>query len=344
MEYKTIRCKLHICFVYFIYFLYILFKYMIILNKFNNRLGNNINQLSNLIDIALYYKHNIKFNVNHNLFDLCKITNYFKKYKNDKKITDKNNFFYTNKLNYPIYIYETNAKERNKILKDAFLIKNIDKLNENYLIIHIRSGDIFRKNPHSNYVPPPLSYYMNQINIKNYEKIIIVSEDTINPVVNKLLQLYKNAIYNKNTLEKDIKIILGATNVVFSVGTFVPSLLKMSNNIKYVYGKDCNNNELKDYYKKMKPWKNTHEQRNYILTYNLTNNYNLNINERYNNLFGDPCYRKVKQLIINYVDINDKTIVVKFEENKSINLNYKSIIKAEYGCENKYIDVTHKIL
>ena len=44
-----------------------------------------------------------------------------------------------------------------------------DKLNENYLIIHIRSGDIFRKNPHSNYVPPPLSYYMNQINIKNSE-------------------------------------------------------------------------------------------------------------------------------------------------------------------------------
>jgi hypothetical protein len=41
----------------------------------------------------------------------------------------------------------------------------------------------------------------------------------------------------------------------------------LSNNNKYLYGKCCNNEELNEYYKIMKPWKNTIEQRNYILTY-----------------------------------------------------------------------------
>ena len=41
----------------------------------------------------------------------------------------------------------------------------------------------------------------------------------------------------------------------------------MSNNIKYHYGEIFNNKELKDYYKIMKPWKNTNKQRDYILTY-----------------------------------------------------------------------------
>ena len=62
--------------------------------------------------------------------------------------------------------------------------------------------------------------------------IIIVSEDKKNPVVEKLLKLYKNSEYNKNSLTKDIKIILGATNIVYSVGTFIPSILLMSNNYK----------------------------------------------------------------------------------------------------------------
>jgi len=56
---------------------------------------------------------------------------------------------------------------------------------------------------------------------------------------------------------------LGATHIIFSVGTFIAAMMLLSNNNKYLYGKQ----ELKDYYKIMKPWKNTIEQRNYILTY-----------------------------------------------------------------------------
>jgi len=60
---------------------------------------------------------------------------------------------------------------------------------------------------------------------------------------------------------------LGATNIIFSVGTFIPALMMLSNNNKYLYGNHRYNKELKEYYKIMKPWKNTIVQRNYILTY-----------------------------------------------------------------------------
>ena len=249
---------------------------MIIFNKLNNRLGNNIIQLSNIIDIAITYKHNIKFNIENLIFfDLSVIETYFNKYNNIEIITDNYNFFYNNKLPFPNRIFNQNVEERNKILQKAFLINNIDKLNENDLVIHIRSGDIFSSKPHHDYVPPPLSYYTKEIDKYKYDKIHIICEDTKNPVVNELLKLCKNAVHNENNLEKDIRIILGATNIIFSIGTFIPSLMLLSNNKKYVYGKSFNmetgvdDQEFKEYYKIMKPWKNTIEQRNYILTYNF---------------------------------------------------------------------------
>ena len=241
---------------------------MIIFNKLFGRLGNNINQLSNIIAIAIAYKHNIKINVKKlHFFDLSVIEKYFNKYNNNEIITDKDHFFFTSRLPLSNDIFKQNIEETNKILQKAFLINNINKLPENDIVIHIRSGDIFSSKPHPNYVPPPLSYYTKEIDKYKYEKIHIICEDTINPVVNELLKLYKNAVYEKNTLEKDIRIILGATNIIFSVGTFIPSLMLLSNNNKDFYGKSCNNEELKEYYKIMKPWKNTIVQRNYILTY-----------------------------------------------------------------------------
>ena len=243
---------------------------MIIINPFFGRLGNNIIQLRNIIDIAIAYKHNIKINVNvkkHDFFDLSVIEKYFNKYNNNEIIRDGSNFFDCSRLPFSSDIYKQNIEERNKILQEAFLIKNINKLSENDLVIHIRSGDLFISRPPAFYVPPPLSYYIKEINKCNYKKIHIVCEDTKNPVVNELLKLYKNAVYEKNTLEKDIRIILGATNIICSVGTFIPALMLLSTNNKYLYGKMGGNEELKEYYEIMKPWKNTIEQRKYILTY-----------------------------------------------------------------------------
>ena len=56
---------------------------MIIFDSFYCRFGNNIKQLSNIIDIAIAYKHNIKINVKKLIFfDLSVIEKYFNKYNN----------------------------------------------------------------------------------------------------------------------------------------------------------------------------------------------------------------------------------------------------------------------
>ena len=239
---------------------------MIIVKTWRGRLGNNIIQLSNIIHISLFYKQNVLFKIKHYLFNVDTIEKYLDKYKNDKILTDKGDFF-ESKSTYPKEVFEQNIKEVNQIMKQSLII-NVKKLDENDLIIHIRSGDIFTKlRPHPRYVPPPLSYYTNIINANNYKKIIIVCEDTINPVVNKLLELYENAIYNKNGLKKDIELILGASYIISSVGTFIPSLLQFSHNIKYHYRTHSYSKELKKYYSLMKPWKNSKQQNEYILSY-----------------------------------------------------------------------------
>ena len=55
---------------------------------------------------------------------------------------------------------------------------------ENDVVIHIRSGDIFNKCPHPVYIMPPLSYYVNILNEKNFNKIYLVAADKLNPFIN----------------------------------------------------------------------------------------------------------------------------------------------------------------
>lgn len=60
-----------------------------------------------MIDICIYYKHNIVCNVKHSLFDVSIIEKYFIKYDN-KEIINNKYFFYKDSLPYPIQIYKKN--------------------------------------------------------------------------------------------------------------------------------------------------------------------------------------------------------------------------------------------
>lgn len=136
---------------------------MLVLQNWSGRLGNNIAQLVNIIDIAIYFNHNVTFLKKHYFFNISVIENYFSKNNNNEILTG--DFFWNIRAQIPKEILDENTEKRNKILKDAFLINNINKLSENDLVIHIRSGDLFSQYPHSAYVPPPLAYYTKEINI-----------------------------------------------------------------------------------------------------------------------------------------------------------------------------------
>ena len=110
----------------------------------------------------------------------------------------------------------------------------------------------------------------------------MISEDRSNPCVNKLLVLYPIIEFRMNTLDEDIKLLLGSQNVIESFGTFTPALLTLSKNIKNIYKPSYQfdtllsklshkynifETDLEDYKQKMYPWKNTEEQRNIMMTY-----------------------------------------------------------------------------
>ena len=254
------------------------------INRWNGRLGNNIIQLINVIQISLYYKYNIDI-PNHSFFK------YNKEGKGIKKlpmniVKDNSDFFYIDKiLNLDKEAFNCNINESVQILKNIFTIKNNMLLKKNKMLIHIRSGDIFCSNhPHKDYINPPYYYYKKIIDENDVENIILIAEDRKNPVINKLLNNYPNIIFKQQRLEEDIKLLLESEIVIMSFGTFVPSLLILSDNIKKIYKpsyqsfdyyyKFFNNIEIIDihldeYRALQHPWKNTENQKRLLLNYKI---------------------------------------------------------------------------
>ena len=140
----------------------------------SGRLGNNITQLVNAILFANYN------NIETIIFPKHI---YFKKnfIKLEKNIC-KNNYVINNKIyksdffsrhdickqyNLSEEIFINNKINIREIIKDIFNLKIINlNFTDNDLVIHIRSGDVYSKYPHSGWVQPPLSFYKTIINEK----------------------------------------------------------------------------------------------------------------------------------------------------------------------------------
>ena len=264
------------------------------IEQWNGRLGNNIVQLKNAIQVALFYDYNIIFPERNNwgqaYFNKTYISINNNIIRSNKRLTDANHFYYAVRINnIDKSLFKMNKNRTIEILRDCVVMPKPLSLNENDLVIHIRSGDIFVPGAHPAYIMPPLSYYVDIIENNNFDNIWIIAEDRKNPCINELLTLYPKTHFRLQSLDEDIKILLGATNVVMSFGTMVHALLVFSDNIKNLYspsyftgsalyeeiyiqpnGHSRINNfkiELDEYHKKLTPWGNTAEQRNMMMTY-----------------------------------------------------------------------------
>ena len=172
-----------------------------------------------------------------------------------------------------------NIKINFSSLHNLFKIKSNLIFDDDDLLIHIRSGDVFSSNPHSGWIQPPLIFYKNIIDNYNWNKIYLVSEDKKNPVTNILLQLYPNIYFKIQSLENDIKLIIACKNICFGMGSFIPSLLLFNNIIKNIYYPEYCHRYLIDYtnctkniiklpnYIKKGEWKNTKKQQDIMLNY-----------------------------------------------------------------------------
>jgi len=260
----------------------------------NGRLGNNIEQLKNIIITSNYNKINIIIPT-HKYFNKKKII-LFDILNNENKISyDKKNFMSLDTIKIEqkkgfeiqkIKITKTyNISVIKKNIEDLFINLNINKYNDKTLIIYIRSGDLFPESDeqkvHKGYISAPYYYYEYILNKykNNYKDFILVAEDNRNPVIKKLLKNHSYIKWTQNTLDDDLKIILGAYDIVSCIGTFIQSLSWVSKNMKKVYlpsyvrkknyypELEIEKIDLYDFKEKIGPWKNTKEQHNLLLNF-----------------------------------------------------------------------------
>jgi hypothetical protein len=255
------------------------------------RLGNNIVQVINCILVSLYHKNlNVEI-LSRDFFNTTLLTINADVPFNEDRLIEISSFYYKH------YIIEqhswinsecftTNTEKMLEILRELFVFKfnDLEPLGPNDLTIHIRSGDIFQGDgSNSEYVVPPLSYYINIINSGNYDTIYLISQDTLNPCINKLIELYPDIKFSINDIVDDIRFIMRSTNIVCSFGTFVLALLNMTDYTKKIYipsyskelyDNSCFNSkaevvsvDLTDYKNKLANWHNTPEQIEFIMTY-----------------------------------------------------------------------------
>jgi len=203
------------------------------LSNWGGRLGNQI--LSNIIAINYALENN--FNIiklprktkycNTDIINLQKYTNVTTNYKSETIGPFWEHNFY--KIN-----LDKNVEIIKKIITSIYrLPKAMKPSDDNTLHIHIRGGDV--EYAAKTMPQPPCQFYVDQIDKKKWDKIIIISEDKKNPCVDYILNRYENAQYNKNTLDEDISKILSAKYILIGRGTFIPLLTLFMPYIKEIH-------------------------------------------------------------------------------------------------------------
>ena len=114
------------------------------------------------------------------------------------------------------------------------------KIHRNDLSIYIRSGDIFSsfKGSIYSYAQPPLCFYQNILNIFNFRKVNIISENKLNPVIPILLNNYSFIKYKKRHLKYDVSYLANSFNIVSAKSSFLNSIIKLNDNLLFLWEYD----------------------------------------------------------------------------------------------------------
>jgi hypothetical protein len=227
----------------------------VVLQEWYGRLGNNLTQLINVIDFCERNKY--VFVQNNTIYTHATkgpIYDGLTEFEGPRKdlhafiqnfvvnFTDNVNELSTNKIVGMFYdpdIPVLNSR-KSEILRKYILPNfkyNNSPLDNDTLVIHIRSGDIMKEGCHGFYVQPPFSFYKKVIDENNFKKIIIVTEpDKKNPAIQMLLESYSNISIQSTNLYDDVSCILNAKHLICnSQGTFGHMLALLSPNIKNIH-------------------------------------------------------------------------------------------------------------
>lgn len=231
--------------------------YICIKKQNGERLGSQILSIKNALYVALHLNANIKIGVNHSYTDksvvpyipnriiLCDSSCNTNLYSDDfcgQERTCKD-------LNLSLTVFRKNHLRVLQELRKHIKLPVPEVIGAwNDLYIHIRSGDTFNDLNFTwgkFYIPPPLIFYYNAIRERAWRNIYLICEDRKNDCVNFLIRRFPRIKWKKQSLVEDIKLILGARNIVYGGGTFVPSLLEFNNSVQLIYRVDYGQNPIK---------------------------------------------------------------------------------------------------
>jgi hypothetical protein len=158
------------------------------------------------------------------------------------------------------------------------------------LVIHIRSGDVFRERPHHSLGQPPLSFYEKVLEHSRPQNVVLVYEDALNPVIPRIQVRLKSLSIpfsvHSGDLRSDLELLLSARQLVTGNGTFGQALLVLSPHIERWYdfgvGKERFPTSRRlavvsitdregDYVAALGRWENSPSQRNLMLKYPASN-------------------------------------------------------------------------
>ena len=210
------------------------------------RFGNYIISLNNAIIFCEFLSckriiigHH-KYLINHKIFyqkyNLTIESNYQFNYTDNNSMAIKSVFFFA-------YLNFTDLGKINRFFVfRKEIINNLPKveINFNDLYLYIRGGDIFR---HINetcqyYYQPPLCFYKRILNQFIFRKVIIISEDKLNPIIPMLLNEYSFIKYNKNNIKLDISYLVNSYNIISAISSFLVSIIKLNQNLKFLWEYD----------------------------------------------------------------------------------------------------------
>ena len=107
------------------------------------------------------------------------------------------------------------------------------------LTVYLRSGDVFSGHPEPHYGQPPWAFYERVLEFKEWASVELIAEDRANPnyelIVNWCQERGIGLSETGGTLDEAIRSIVKSRNLVSARGTFVPSLVYLSDGPKVIF-------------------------------------------------------------------------------------------------------------
>ena len=265
-------------------------------SHWSGRLGNNIQQVANCIMSAEKHKSTFEQNLDHDIIskfsvpfgDSGSASGRF--YSWEALVhCEKGIYEGGNEVGVGVeQIYRKMQKVCRDYITPNLIIPHSYPIGSDTIVMHLRSGDNYHRifDPPTNYVPNPLVFYLELIEL--YDKAIIITEpDRENPIVHELEKIDKVEIQS-STVADDFATLMNAENVALSgVGTFAMAAALCSTQIKNLYTTDLLLTEHLNYtmlyntdvnvhimelgndYLPVFPcsWMNSEEQRKFIVEY-----------------------------------------------------------------------------